>query len=58
VERSTDGTNFSQVNMLPASQTSFTDRDLTSGSSYWYRLRVRNPLGVSDPSNVATAIAK
>ena len=46
VEKSTDGTNFSQIAQLPVSQTTYTDMGLTAGQ-YFYRLRSFNASGNS-----------
>jgi RHS repeat-associated protein len=54
VERSTDGTAFSQVGTVAAGVTTYADTGRTSGSSYWYRVRATNGAGDSAYSNVAT----
>jgi hypothetical protein len=52
VERSPDGTHFTQVATVASSSTSYTDSNLTSGS-YWYRVRAYNSTSTSAYSNVA-----
>jgi hypothetical protein len=52
VERSPDGTNFTQVASVASSSTSYTDSNLSSGS-YWYRVRAFNATSTSAYSNVA-----
>jgi hypothetical protein len=54
VERSTDGTNFTQVASLGAGVTTFTDLNVATGI-YYYRVRSFNAQGSSHPSNVVTA---
>jgi hypothetical protein len=58
VERSEDGTQFQMAATLAGNQSQYTDRDLVSDKQYWYRLRARNSVGVSDYSNIANAPAK
>lgn len=52
VERSADGTNFTQIATVDSSATNYTDGNLTSGS-YWYRVRAYNATATSAYSNVA-----
>src|SRR5437870_12246055 len=49
---------FVQIATVGANVTSYTDSNLTSGSTYCYVVRAFNSGGVSDPSNGACAIAK
>ncbi len=56
VERSPDGTsNWQQVADLPASSSSLRQDSLTTGSTYWYRVRSYNDYSVSDYSNILSA---
>jgi len=52
VERSADGTNFTQVATVASSATNYTDTNLATGS-YWYRVRAYNATSTSAYSNVA-----
>ena len=53
LERSTDGVNFTQVAVLPANQSTYTDAGLASGTKYSYRLRATNGAGDSAYTNIA-----
>ena len=55
VERSTDGTNFTQIGSLGANSTSYADTGLTAGATYYYRVRAWNGSTPSDYSNQASA---
>src|SRR3954447_24893725 len=56
VERSTDGTTFSQVSVVGANTVSFTDTGRTTGKKYYYRVRAYADVGgTSSPTNVASA---
>lgn len=55
VERSTDGTNFTQIASLGANTTSYPNTGLTGGTKYYYRVRAYNTTGNSAYSNVANA---
>ena len=57
IERSTDGTNFTQITSANATTTAYTDSGLTSGLTYTYRVRAANAVGDSTYSNTASAIA-
>jgi titin len=58
IERSTDGSNFSQIDSVAATVTSYTDTNgLTPGTLYYYRIRAYNSAGASDYSNTASAVA-
>jgi pectate lyase len=59
IERSTSATGtFSQKATVGANVKTWTDTGLTTGKSYWYRVRAYNTAGNSAYSNVATATAK
>jgi hypothetical protein len=54
IERGTDGINFTPINVVGANSTSYTDpAPLTSGVTYYYRVRAYNSGGNSAYSNVA-----
>jgi len=46
---------FSQIATLSANQTSYSDRGLKEGTTYYYRVRARNTGGNSTYSNTASA---
>ncbi|HZZ26561.1 MAG TPA: LamG-like jellyroll fold domain-containing protein, partial [Pirellulales bacterium] len=53
IERSTDGVNFSQVALMGANLTSYTDTTAIANTQYYYRVRSTNIIGDSDYSNIA-----
>lgn len=53
VERSTDGTNFTEIADLTANSTTTTDNNVTELTTYYYRVYAYNSSLVSDFSNVA-----
>ncbi len=55
IQRSNDGTNFSDINDVAADSSSYTDFDLSANTPYWYRVFAYNAAGPSDYSNVASA---
>ena len=55
IERSTDGSSFSQITSVGASVTSYTDSGLTAGKKYYYRVRGFNAFGNSSFTNVSSA---
>jgi subtilisin family serine protease len=55
LERSTDGVNFSQIGILGANSTSYPNAGLTSGVTYYYRVRAYDGPNHSAYSNVASA---
>jgi hypothetical protein len=56
IERSTDGTNFTQIATLPVTVSSFTDKKLEA-STYFYRVRAfDNTQRLSAPLNIASAV--
>lgn len=58
IERSADGVNFTQLTTVGAGVTSYANIGLTSGTTYYYRVRATNGGGDSAYSNVASATAK
>jgi peptidyl-Asp metalloendopeptidase len=55
LERSADGTNWSEFAVVGSNATSFTDTGLTGATSYQYRARAFNSAGNSSYSNIGTA---
>ena len=55
IERALDGTNFLFLAQNNANDSTYTDTNLNSGTTYWYRVRAVNSGGESNPSNVASA---
>jgi hypothetical protein len=55
IERSTDGSNFSQIDTVGADVTVYSDTSVAESTTYWYRVRASNFGGDSDYSNTATA---
>jgi titin len=55
IERSTDGSTFSQVAIVLANSTSWTNYSLTAGTTYWYRVRASVGSIYSDYSEIAQA---
>jgi regulation of enolase protein 1 (concanavalin A-like superfamily) len=47
IERSTNGTTFSQIASLPANSTSYNDASVLGGIKYYYRVRASNSVGGS-----------
>jgi hypothetical protein len=47
IERSTDGTNFTQIAIVGRTETSFTDTGRTAGTRYYYQIRATNQAGDS-----------
>jgi hypothetical protein len=58
IERSTDGTTFTQIVTVGANVTSYTDTGLTPGTHYSYRVRATSSTGDSSYSNQASDIAR
>jgi hypothetical protein len=54
IERSSNGTTFSQIATVGANVTTYSNTNLTVGTRYWYRVRASNASGASGPSNVVT----
>ena len=57
IERSTNGTTFSQIATVKVNVTSYTNSSLTSGRTYYYRVRAYSSTGNSGYSNTAQARA-
>ena len=55
VERSPDGTSFSQIAQLGSGATSYVDSGLASGTTFYYRVYAYNGGGASGYSNVASS---
>ena len=55
IERSTDGTNFTQIAQVLPNTTSYRDTGLWPGTTYYYRVRLYDSGGDGDASNVANA---
>jgi hypothetical protein len=55
VERSLDGSTWSQAGIVGTNVTSYADKGLARLTTYHYRIRARNSFGDSSPSNVASA---
>src|SRR5262249_53210153 len=47
IERSLDGTAFTQIAIVGRNDTSFTDTGLSAGTTYYYRIRATNQIGDS-----------
>ena len=58
IERSTNGTTFSQIAIVGANVKTYTNTGLISGRRYYYRVRAYNSLGNSGYSNIASVVAK
>jgi peptidyl-Asp metalloendopeptidase len=55
LERSADGTNWSEFAVVGSNVTSFTDTGLTGSTTYQYRARAYNSAGNSSYSNIGAA---
>jgi predicted outer membrane repeat protein len=58
IERSTDGTTFTQIATVGANVTSYADTGLTPGTRYSYRVRATSSTGDSSYSNQASDVAR
>jgi titin len=54
VDRSPDGTNFTNIASLGSGATTYPATGLSGNTQYWFRVRAKNPAGEA-PSNVANA---
>ncbi|NIO81048.1 MAG: hypothetical protein GTN53_10600, partial [Candidatus Aminicenantes bacterium] len=55
IERSPDGTNFSQMDTVGANVTNYSDTTVAENTTYWYRVKAYNSAGDSAYSNTANA---
>jgi VCBS repeat-containing protein len=55
IERSPDGTNWSQIDAVSEGVTSYSDTTVSPDITYFYRVRAYNGSGVSSYSNIASA---
>jgi parallel beta-helix repeat protein len=55
IERSTDGVMFAPLATVAANQTGYSDSSVSGSATFYYRVLAANSVGVSDPSNVASA---
>jgi hypothetical protein len=55
IERSANGTTFTQIAVVSRSDTSFTDTGLSPGTTYFYRIRATNQIGDSAYTSTASA---
>ncbi|MFZ1730440.1 MAG: S8 family serine peptidase [Bacteroidota bacterium] len=58
IERSTNGTNFTQIASVGANVTSFSNTGLSSSTHFYYQVRAYNSYGTSSYSNVADAFTQ
>lgn len=56
IERSNDGSTFSELVNVVANITSFRDDNTERGADYFYRVSAFNVSGTSDPTNVAAVV--
>ncbi len=55
IERSTDGSTFSQISSVTKDITSYQNTGLNANTQYWYKIRANNTAGDSSYSNTASA---
>ena len=55
IERSPDGVNFSQIDLVGVDTRSYTDTNVAPNTTYSYRVRATNAIGDSDYTNIASA---
>ena len=55
IERSPDGTNFTQIGSVGTGVTNYSDTGLAAATTYYYRVRASNSTGNSAYSNIANA---
>jgi galactose oxidase-like protein/glyoxal oxidase-like protein/fibronectin type III domain protein len=55
VERSPDGSSFTEIAIVGANVTTYADNGLSASTQYWYRVRAYNGAGLSDYSNSPSA---
>lgn len=56
--RSTDRTNFSEIARLGTGVTSYTDANVTTGTTYYYQVQAYNVAGNSAPASASIAFVK
>lgn len=54
IERSPDGTQFSQIDTVGPDMTTYSDITVSESTTYWYRVRASNSCGDSGYSNTAS----
>jgi hypothetical protein len=54
IERSTDGSNFSELDTVGANVTTYSDTTVAGSTTYWYRVKAYNSAGDSAYSNTAS----
>jgi len=54
IDRSADGTNFSQIDTVGANVTTYSDTTVAGSTGYWYKVKAYNSGGDSSYSNTAT----
>jgi len=57
VQKSTNGTAFAQIAVVPSPQAGMSDSAIAPGQHYWYRVAATNSAGLSPWSNIAEATA-
>ena len=55
IERSQDGTSFTEISTVGANVTTYADTGLSASTQYWYRVRAYNGSGPSGYTNTASA---
>jgi hypothetical protein len=55
IERSADGIEFTQIDVVGAGVTAYSDIGLVAAKTYYYQVRAHNSVGSSDYSNTAHA---
>lgn len=56
IERSTNGSTYAQITTVISNVTTYADRSLSPGVTYYYRVKAYNAQSDSDASNVASAL--
>jgi hypothetical protein len=52
IERSTDGTNYTQLAIASVNSSSYADTSVVSGTTYYYRVSATNPIGDSSAVSI------
>ena len=55
IARSTNGTNFTQIAIVPSNTTTYPSTGLAASTKYYYRIRAYNSAGNSSYSNIASS---